>query len=136
MFFGGAYAHMHTCAVCGGYNSALGGHRALPKVANERYCYIFFIFGVGIAGTSNWHRRRQKFFFAKYFFWQTFFQQFLVSPCSVTPNTLPFSLSSALSSLLPCFITLSIFISHFCPLCDMVTDNERNTWDFREIMNR
>merc|ERR1711905_81348 len=27
-------------------NSALGGHRALPKVGNERYCYIFFIFGV------------------------------------------------------------------------------------------
>ena len=43
-----------------GNNSALGGHRALPKVANERYCYIFFIFGVGIAGTGNWHRRRQK----------------------------------------------------------------------------
>ena len=43
-------------------NSALGGHRALPKVANERYGYIFFILGVGIAGTStgNRHRRRQK----------------------------------------------------------------------------
>merc|ERR1712030_289893 len=34
-------------------NSALGGHRPLPKVANERYCYIFFIFGVGIAGTGT-----------------------------------------------------------------------------------
>merc|ERR1712002_623841 len=35
-------------------NSALGGHRALPKVANERYCYIFFIFrviwGEGVKG--------------------------------------------------------------------------------------
>merc|ERR1711905_38829 len=29
-----------------------GGHRALLKVENERYCYIFFIFGVGIAGTG------------------------------------------------------------------------------------
>ena len=48
-----------------GNNSALGGHRALPKVANERYCYIFLIFGVGIAGTgtSNQHWRRQKFVF-------------------------------------------------------------------------
>merc|ERR1712237_68841 len=46
-------------------NSALGGHRVLPKVANERYCYIFFIFGVSIAsnGTGNRHRHRQKFFF-------------------------------------------------------------------------
>ena len=26
-------------------NSALGGHRLLPKVANERYCNIFLIFG-------------------------------------------------------------------------------------------
>ena len=42
-------------------NSALGGHRALPKVANERYCYIFFIFGVGIAGTGNRYRRRHFF---------------------------------------------------------------------------
>merc|ERR1712002_1227355 len=48
-----------------GNNSALGGHRALPKVANERYCYIFLIFGVGIAstGTGNRHWCRQKFEF-------------------------------------------------------------------------
>ena len=26
-------------------NSALGGHRTLPKVANERYCNIVLIFG-------------------------------------------------------------------------------------------
>ena len=46
-------------------NSALGGHRALPKVANERYCYIFFIFGIGIAGTGtgNQHQGRQFFLF-------------------------------------------------------------------------
>ena len=42
-----------------GNNSALGGHRVFPKVANERYCYIFLIFGVGIAGTGtgNWHQQ-------------------------------------------------------------------------------
>ena len=50
-FFGG-----HTCAcmqhvhsartVQGGYNSALGGHRELPKVANERYGNIVLIFCV------------------------------------------------------------------------------------------
>merc|ERR1712002_1233325 len=41
------------------------GHRALRKVANERYCYIFLIFVVGIAitGTGNRHWRRQIFFF-------------------------------------------------------------------------
>ena len=48
-------------------NSALGGHRALPKVANERYCYIFLIFGVSIAGTGtgNRHWGRQNFFLKK-----------------------------------------------------------------------
>ena len=49
-----------------GNNSALGGHRALPKVANERYCYIFFIFGVGIAGTGagkkNFLKKKMLFF--------------------------------------------------------------------------
>ena len=34
----------------------------LPKVANERYCNIVLIFGVGIAGTSNRLRRWQIFF--------------------------------------------------------------------------
>ena len=29
-----------------GNNSALGGHRVLPKVANERSCNIVLIFGV------------------------------------------------------------------------------------------
>merc|ERR1711895_335505 len=43
-------------------NSALGGHRAFPRVANERYCYIFFIFGVSIAGTSNGTSAGKNFF--------------------------------------------------------------------------
>ena len=39
-------------------NTALGGHRALPKVANERYCNVVLIFGV-IWG-SKWQQRQQQ----------------------------------------------------------------------------
>merc|ERR1712237_223557 len=51
-----------------GNNSALGGHRALPKVANERYCNIVLIFGVGIAGTGTgtskrFLKKKKKMFF-------------------------------------------------------------------------
>ena len=41
-----------------GNNSALGGHRVLPKVANERYCNIVLIFGVGITGTGTGTSKR------------------------------------------------------------------------------
>ena len=35
-------------------NSALGGHKALPKVANERYCNVVLIFGL------IWGSKRQR----------------------------------------------------------------------------
>ena len=44
-------------------NSALGGHRVVPKVANERYCYIVFIIGVFYAqGTYQKNQKKQTFF--------------------------------------------------------------------------
>ena len=70
-FWGGAHACTHMCAagtctqcahVCRGYNSALGGHRVVIKVANERYCNIvqfFCIFFVHMhAHVKHAHERR------------------------------------------------------------------------------
>ena len=37
-----------------GNNSALGGHRALPKVANERYCNIVLIFCIFICTKATY----------------------------------------------------------------------------------
>ena len=51
-----------------GNNSALGGHRALPKVANERYCNIVFILCIFFAHMRSLQKGPTKFFFFKCLF--------------------------------------------------------------------
>ena len=49
-----------------GNSSALGGHRVLPKVANERYCNIVLIFGViwgGKFGEAKGGNQKRKMLF-------------------------------------------------------------------------
>merc|ERR1712112_356936 len=66
-------------------NSVIFHRRTVPKVANERYCYIFFIFGEGwgkgvkggpLGGTKKKRKtKRQKISDPKFFSDQNFFSE-------------------------------------------------------------
>ena len=49
---------VHPSHFLGANNSALGGHRALPKVANERYCNSFYFLSFYLCTWARMHSTR------------------------------------------------------------------------------